>query len=391
LIAPRLHILRYLRFVKNAAFWFAAALAATPCASVAAAAAAPEPIKIGVYASLTGKEAVWGQSAEKATRLAVDDVNAAGGVLGRPLLAIIEDNQSKPGESVTAVRKLISRDKVIAILGEASSGRSLEAAPICQQARIPMISGGSNPKVTQVGNFIFRTHFIDPFQGTVMSRFAREKLGAQRLALLTEVTNAYAVGLAKYFSADAASHQTPIVIEQKYSAGERDFKAQLTAIKAANVDAIFVPGYYTEAGLIVAQARELGLNLPVLGGDGWEGPQLLAIGGPALRDTYYCNNFSSESDVPETRRFIARYQARYQSMPGGTAADAYDAVLMLTDAIQRAGSTEPEKIRAALATTRGLRGVGGPLNVDANRDQLKPAYILGYNSGDYHLVQVIQP
>jgi branched-chain amino acid transport system substrate-binding protein len=389
LIIPFEQFSSHLRLIKYAGLVFATAFATATCAADAV--ATTEPIKIGVYASLTGKEAVWGQSAEKATRLAIDDVNTNGGVLGRPLLVIIEDNQSKPGESVTAVRKLISRDKVIAILGEASSGRSLEAAPICQQARIPMISGGSNPKVTQVGSFIFRTHFIDPFQGTVMSRFAREKLGAKRLALITEVTNAYAVGLAKYFSADAEAHRTPIIIEQKYSAGERDFKSQLTAIKAAQVDAIFVPGYYTEAGLIVAQARELGLDIPVLGGDGWEGPQLVAIGGSALRETYYCNNFSSESDVPETRRFIARYQERFHSMPGGTAADAYDAVLMLTDAIKRAGSTEAEKIRAALATTRGLRGVGGPLNVDANRDQLKPAYILGYNSGDYHLVQVIQP
>ena len=354
-------------------------------------ASAAEPIKIGVYASLTGKEAMWGQSSEKATRLAVDDVNAAGGVLGRRLVAIVEDNQSKPGESATVVRKLISRDKVVAILGEASSGRSLEAAPICQKARIPMISGGSNPKVTQAGNYIFRTHFIDPFQGTVMSRFAREKLGARRLALLTEVTNAYAVGLAKYFSADALAHGASIVMEQKYSAGERDFKAQLTAIKAAGADVIFVPGYYTEAGLAIVQARALGLAIPVLGGDGWEGPQLVEIGGASLRDTYYCNNFSIESDVPETRRFIERYRDRFGSVPGGTAADAYDAVLMLADAITRAGSTEPTQIRDALAATRGLRGVGGPLTVDANRDQIKPAYILGYRDGDYRLVQVVNP
>ena len=355
------------------------------------AASAAEPIRIGAYASLTGKEATWGQAFEKGTRLAVDEINAAGGVLGRPLALVIEDNQSKPGDSATVVRKLISREKIVAILGEVSSGRSLEAAPICQRAGIPMISSGSNPKVTEVGNFIFRAHFIDPFQGTVMAKFAREKLGAKRVALLTEVSNAYAVGLAKYFIEDVKSHDGSVVIEQKYSGGERDFKAQLTAIKAVGADVLFVPGYYTEVGLIVAQARQLGLTIPVLGGDGWSAPQLMELGGTALINTYYCDNFSTESELEATRSFIARFRQRYGAAPDGIAADAFDSILMLADAIKRAGSPDPAKIRDALATIRNLPGVGGPLTVNDRRDQLKPAYILGYRDGDYHLAQVINP
>jgi branched-chain amino acid transport system substrate-binding protein len=357
----------------------------------AACLSAAESIRIGAYSSLTGKEATWGQAFEKGTRLAVDEINTAGGVLNRPLELLLEDNQSKPGDSATVVRKLISRDKVVAVLGEVSSGRSLEAAPICQSAGVPMISCGSNPKVTQVGVWIFRAHFIDPFQGTVMARFARERCNAKRVALLTEVTNAYSVGLAKYFGDDVRAHGGTVTIEQKYSAGERDFKAQLTAIKAANPDVLFVPGYYTEAGLIVAQARQLGLTLPILGGDGWEAPQLAELAGSALQNTYFCNNFSIETNNESTQRFITRFRQRFQEAPDGIAADAYDAVLMIADAIRRAGSTDKIKIRDTLANIRNLPGVGGLMTVDSNRDQLKPAYILGYRDGAYHLAQTIIP
>ncbi|MEO6004769.1 MAG: ABC transporter substrate-binding protein [Opitutus sp.] len=371
--------------------WLRSVLVVAPSIALATTAFPAEPIKIGAYGSLTGKEATWGQSYERGVRLGLEDVNAAGGVLGRPLQILFEDNQSKPGESATAVRKLLSRDKVVAVLGEVSSGRSLEAAAICQQAKVPMISSGSAPKLTQVGTYIFRAHFIDPFQGTVMAQFARTKLNARRVALLTEATNAYSVGLAKFFAAEFTSGGGTIIVEQKYSSAERDFKAQLTAIKATRADALFVPGYYTEAGLIVAQARQLGLEVPILGGDGWSAPELLRLGGPALRNTYYCDNFSTESKLPETQRFISHFRARYAGFPDGVAADAYDTVLMLADAITRAGGPDPQKIRDALATTRNLAGVGGPLTINEQRDQLKPAYILGFKDGDYHLNEIIRP
>lgn len=357
---------------------------------LSAAAAAPEPIKIGAYTSLTGKEATWGQSYEKGIRLAVDEINAAGGMLGRPVQLVLEDNQSKAGESATVARKLISRDKVVAILGEVSSGRSLEAAPVCQAARIPMISSGSNPKVTEVGTYIFRVNYIDPFQGTVMAKFAKEKLGAKRVALLTDVTNAYSVGLAKYFREKLVADGGTIVLEQKYSASERDFKAQLTAIRSAAPDALFVPGYYTEVGLIVAQARELGFKAPILGGDGWAAPQLVELGGAALADTYYCDNFTVENDSAEAKAFITRYRARYKEDPDSIAPLAYDAVGMLRDAITRTGSTEPEKIRAALATIKDLPGASGSITVDAQRNPAKPAYIVTYREGSYRFLQAVR-
>ena len=200
----------------------------------------PDTIKLGEFASMTGKEAVFGQNVNKGTRLAIEESNAAGGVLGRTLELITEDDQSKPGESATVVKKLISRDKVVVILGEITSGRTLEAAPIAQAAKIPLISpGATNVEVTAKGNYIFRVCFIDDFQGTVMAKFARDTLQLKRVAILSSVSSAQSVGLAKYFRERFTSASTVIAAEQKYSEGEKDFRAQLTAIKAAGADGIF--------------------------------------------------------------------------------------------------------------------------------------------------------
>src|SRR5208283_5249131 len=238
-----------------------------------------ETIKIGEYASLTGKEAAFGQSSHKGTLLAVEEVNAAGGVLGRKLELITEDNQSKQGESATIVKKLISRDKVVGILGEVASMRSLEAAPICQAYRVPMVSPSStNPKVTEIGSYIFRVCFTDRFQGHVLAKFAKDTLKIRRVAVLTSVSSAYSVGLARHFDERFAADGGVVAVEQKYTEGDKDFNAQLTAIKAAGVEGVFVPGYYTEAALICKQARELGIAVPLFGGDGWEAPELVEIG-----------------------------------------------------------------------------------------------------------------
>lgn len=352
---------------------------------------APAPIRIGAYASLTGSEATWGQSYERGTRLAIEEINAQGGVLGRRLQLFLEDNRSKAGESATVVRKLISRDKVIAVLGEVSSGRSLEAAPVCQQLRIPMISNGTNPQVTQVGNFIFRVAYIDPFQGTVMAQFARESLQATRIALLTDSTNAYAVGLAQFFKERFLLDGGVIAVEKHYTASERDFKAQLTAIKAAGVDGLFVPGYYTEVGLIVTQARQLGFEGPIFGGDGWSGPPLLTQAGASLRNTYYCDNFSLENTAPVTRRFIERYRERYREDPDSIAPLAYDAVLLLADAIKRADSTAAQRLRTALAETRDFQGVTGSIQIDEKRNPRKPAFVVAFKNGRYQLEKTVLP
>jgi len=355
--------------------------------------AAAEPIVIGEYASLTGKEAGFGQTSHHGVVLALEEINAAGGVLGRPLELAYEDNQTKPGESATVVKKLISRNKVVAVIGEVASGRSLEAAPIAQTARIPMIApAATNPKVTQTGNYIFRVCFIDPFQGTVMAKFARDDLKAHKVAILSSVSNAYSLGLAKFFKETFLGAGGMIATEKNYSEGDKDFRAQLTAVKAAGVDAVFVPGYYTESALIVRQARELGLAMPFFGGDGWEDEQLLKIGGEALNGCYYSTHFSAENTDPVIAKFVERYKARWGGeTPGAFSALGYDAVYVLADALKRAGTTDGPKLRDALAATKDFPGVSGVTTIDANRNASKAATIIALQDGKAKFHKTVAP
>src|SRR5687768_17132229 len=249
-----------------------------------------DEIVIGEYASLSGGTASFGQSSHKGTQMAVDELNASGGLLGKNVRLITEDDQSKAGEAATVARKLISRDKVIALLGEVASSKSLEAAPIAQQNKVPMISPAStNPKVTEVGDYIFRICFIDPFQGTVMSKFALSK-GWKKVAILTDVKQDYSVGLSQFFKEHFTKNGGTIVSEQSYSSGDTDFSAQLTSIRGNAPEAILASGYYTEAGLIAKQARQLGLNAPLLGGDGWDSPSLVEVAGPAMEGNFFPNH-----------------------------------------------------------------------------------------------------
>ena len=357
------------------------------------AARAAEPIKIGEYASLTGKEAGFGQTSHHGVVLALEEINAAGGVLGRPLELAYEDNQTKPGESATVAKKLISRDKVVALIGEVSSGRSLEAAPIAQASHIPMIApAATNPKVTQTGNYIFRVCFIDPFQGTVMAKFAKNDLKAKRVAILSSVSNAYSLGLAKFFKETFTAGGGEIAEEKNFSEGDKDFRAQLTAVKAAGVDAVFVPGYYTESALIVRQARDLGITVPFFGGDGWEDEQLLKIGGEALNGCYYSTHFSAENTDPVVAQFAAKYKARWNGeVPGAFSALGYDAVYVLADAIKRAGGTDGPKLRDALAATKDFPGVSGVTTIDKDRNASKAATIIALKDGKALFFKTVAP
>ena len=368
-------------------------LAALALLATALRAAEPPPIKVGEFASLTGKEAAFGQSSHKGTLLAVEEINAAGGVLGRKIQLITEDNQSKAGESATIAKKLISRDKVVALIGEVASMRSLEAAPIAQQSRIPMISPSpTNPKVTEIGNYVFRVCFIDPFQGVVMAKFARNTLKLKRVAVLTSVSSAYSVGLAKYFKERFAQDGGVIALEQRFTEGDKDFKAQLTAIKAANVDGIFLPGYYTEAALVCKQARDLGMNLPLFGGDGWEAPQLISIGGAAVEGTYYSTHYSPENKSPAVSGFVERFRKRWNNeVPDAMAALGYDAAMVLADAIKRAGTTDSAKLRDALAATKNLPGVTGDTTLDAQRNASKAAVVIAVKDGQFKFLETVAP
>lgn len=358
----------------------------------ACARAQSEPIKIGEFASMTGKEAVFGQFSHKGALLAVEEINAKGGVLGRPIELLLEDDQSKPGEAATIVKKFVSRDKVHAILGEISSSRTLEAAPIAQTAKIPLLSpGATNPDVTTKGDYVFRACFIDPFVGTIMAKFATSSLKVKRIAILSSVTSAQAVGLSKFFRERFTAAGGTVVVEQKYSDGDKDFRAQLTAIRAANVDGIFVPGYYTEAALISKQARELGLTAALIGTDGWESADLISIGGKAVEGAYIGTHYSPESSDKVVVEFNERFRKRWSQESNALAALGYDSVLMLADAFKRAGSAEPAKVRDALAATKNFRGTTGVITLDAQRNATKSAVVLQVRDGKFVFVERVDP
>ena len=358
----------------------------------AASALAQDEIKVGEFASLTGGSASFGQSSHKGTALAIEEINAAGGVLGKKLKLIAEDDQSQAGQPATIVRKLISQDKVVAVLGEVASSKSLEAAPICQQNKIPMISPAStNPKVTEVGDYIFRICFIDPFQGTVMAKFAQGK-GWRKVAVLTDVKQDYSVGLAEFFVKGFTATGGEIVKDQKYSTGDKDFKAQLTSIKAAKPDAIFVPGYYGEVSLIGKQARLLGIKAPLLGGDGWVGDSLLKVAGTSLDGSFFSCHFSADDKSAAVQNFVKKYKTKYPGeTPDDMAALGYDSAVILAEAIKRAGTTDGEKLRAAIAATKAHAGITGSITLDEKRNATKPAVILGIGGGGFQFVQTVAP
>lgn len=351
-----------------------------------------EPVRIGFFMSMTGRDASFGEASLRGARLAIDRVDAAGGVLGRPVELVVEDDRSLAGESATAARKLISRDRVVALVGECSSARTLEAAPIAQASGVPLVTPAStSPRVTQVGDEIFRVCFTDAFQGRVIATFARRRLGLARAALLIDSTAPYSVGLGESFARTFSSLGGGIVASQRYSGAETDFRAQLTAIRAARPDALFLPGYYVAAGLVARQARELGLGATLLGGDGFEAPQLMEIGGRALEGAYYSTHFAVGNSDPVSLAFVAAFRARYGSDPNGLSALTYDAVGIVADAIGRAGTTEPGALRLALSETRGFPGATGLTTINALRDADKAAAIITVRDGRPTFVESVSP
>jgi len=348
-------------------------------------------IPVGQFASLTGGQATFGQSTDKGVQLALEEINGSGGVLGQPIRMITKDNQSKPGETSTVVRELITRDKVVALIGEVASGRSLEAAPIAQRSGIPMISPAStNEKVTETGDHIFRVCFIDPFQGTVCAKFAG-KLAAKKAAIITDVSKDYSLGLAKSFKAEFLKNGGVITGEQSYSGGDKDFSAQLTAIKSANPDVVFLPAYYTEAPLIIRQARQLGITVPFIGGDGWDSTELISVGGSAVEGCYFSNHFSNQSTDPQVVAFVDAYRKKYHEDPDAMVALGYDSLKLLADAMKRAGTTDPDKVNAAIAATKDFPGITGKITLDEHRNPTKSAVMLQVKNGKFAYVETIAP
>jgi branched-chain amino acid transport system substrate-binding protein len=354
--------------------------------------AASDEIVIGEYGSLTGTAATFGISTRNGVDMAIAEVNAAGGVLGKQVRVIVEDDQGKPEEAQTVVTKLITSNKVVAILGEVASSRTLAAAPVAQQNGIPMITPSStNTAVTEVGDYIFRVCYIDPFQGYVMAKFAASTLKLTKVAILRDIKNDYSVGLADVFIERFKEMGGSITSDQSYSEGDTDFSAQLTSIKASNPQAVFVPGYYTEVGLIARQAKSLGLNVPLLGGDGWDSPKLTEIGGPALNGSYFSNHYSVDDPKPEIQKFVSDYRAKYGETPDALAGLGYDAAKVLFDAMTRANSTDPKAVRDALAQTKGYAGLTGTITLDEHRNPVKPATVLQIKDGKLAFEELINP
>lgn len=352
-----------------------------------------DEILIGEYGSLTGPNATFGISSTNGLKLAVEELNNAGGLLNKKVKLITYDDQGKPSEAQTVVQRLIKNDNVVAVIGEVASSNSKAGAPICQQNKIPMITPAStNPEVTAIGDYIFRVCFIDPFQATVVSKFILNTLKMKKVALLKDVKNAYSTGLADFFEKEFKNMGGEIVEVQSFSAGDKDFKAQLTSIKAKNPEAIFIPAYYTDVNLISIQAREIGLTVPLIGSDGWESEKLTeGKAKDALEGCYFSTHVSTENPDPLIQEFIKKYKAKYNSMPDAMAFLAYDAGLILFEAMKRAGTTDPEKVKNELAKIKDFSGVTGKISINEQRNAIKPAVILEIKGGQFKFKETVQP
>ena len=350
-------------------------------------------IKIGYYGDLSGPTFNFGKSAYNGVLMAADEINQSGGINGRRFDVVFEDYKGSPEEAARLAAKLIDQDKVIAIIAGGTSGNSRAAAPKAQASHVPLISPSStDPAVTQVGDYIFRACFVDTFQGEVMARFAMNTLKAQKAAILFDINSSYGRGLTDYFKLSFAKLGGTIVSEQSYTQGDPDFKGQLSTIRAAEPDVIYIPGYYGDVALIAKQARTIGLTQPLLGGDGWDAPELWQLGGDALNGAYISTHYSVDDPSPTIQSFVELYKQRYQNLlPDAHAALAYDATRILFDAIARAGANDEVKLRDALAQTKNFAGVTGVISMDANRNAVKPAVVLKLQDLRFIYQERLQP
>ncbi len=371
-----------------------AAVVATACSPdrEAKTQAAPGDIPIGVYGALSGAEASFGSSTVAGVKLAADEINAAGGILGRKIRVIAEDDQGRAEEAASVVTKLITSDNVIALIGENSSNQSLAAAPIAQQSGVPMISPSStNPAVTKKGDYIFRVCFTDPYQGKALAAFVRNELELTDAAILKDVKNDYSIGLAEFFEKEFIAGGGRIVATQTYSGGDADFRPQLVSIRAAKPQALFIPGFYTDVGQIAIQARELGLDVPLVGGDGWDSPAVIEIGGKSINGSYFADHYFVGDSRPLVQSFVTAMKQRTGKSPEATAALGYDAMKILALAIQRAGSVDRRKIRDEIAKTANYDGVSGMITMGPERDPIKPVAMIKIDGGKMNFYGWVVP
>jgi len=348
---------------------------------------------------MTGKEATFGQSTDQGIRLAIEEINAAGGLNGRKLELLTYDDKGESQEAGNAVTRLITKDNVVAILGEVASGLSMAGGAVAQEKGVPMISPSStNPQVTQDRDMVSRVCFIDPFQGYVVAKFASDTLKCKKVAVLYDQKAPYSVGLRDEFKSHFTDMGGEIVADVAFGGGDLEFASQLAAIRAAKPDAVFVPGYYTDIGNIAKQARKAGINVPLLGGDGWDSEQLAIIGESAVEGCYYSNHYAPDQEGDAVRGFIAKYGDRYKRadgtkpIPDGLAALGYDAANVLFDAMKRSKSLAGRDLAKAIAQTKDFKGVTGTITIDPEtRDARKSAVVVKMQGGKPTYVTTIEP
>jgi branched-chain amino acid transport system substrate-binding protein len=349
------------------------------------------PIVIGHYASLTGSEATFGRSTDNGIRLALEEQNAKGGIKGRKIELETQDDASKSSEAGTVVQRLISQNKVVALIGEVASGSSLAGGKVAQQAGVPMISPSStNKKVTEGRDMVSRVCFLDEFQGYVVAKFAFDS-NMKKVAVLYDQAAPYSKGLAETFKTEITGMGGTVTTSQAYTAGDADVSAQLQSIKQSGAQAVFLPGYYTDVGNIVRQARKLGITVPFLGGDGWDSSKLAEIGGDAIEGSYYSNHYSFDEARPEVQEFVKKYQAKFGETPDGLAALGYDAARVLFAAMEKSPSLDGKTLAGTIAATKDFPGVTGKISLDSNRDAQKKAVIVQMKGGKPHFVASIVP
>ncbi|GAB6157451.1 ABC transporter substrate-binding protein [Desulfotomaculum varum] len=357
-------------------------------------------IKIGGNYELSGQVATFGNSAKNGINLYFQEVNDKGGVLGKKIEFICLDNKSEATEAANVATRLINQEKVVAILGAITSGNTMGFSQICIDNKIPVITtGGTNPDVTvdpatgKVREYVFRSVFIDPFQGTVMASFAAKTLGAKTAAVFVENNSPYSKGLADFFIKAFEEQGGKIVAKEAFLSEDQDFSATLTKIKSLKPDVVYVPAYYEQVGKIVKQGRDLGITVPFMGGDGWDSPKLIEIAGPkALNGCYFSNHYSPDAQDPAVQEFVQKYKAKYNNeTPDALAALAYDAAILIVKAIEQAGSAEPEKIKDALASLKDVQAVTGKYTFDANHNPVKGAAILELKDGKQVFKEQINP
>ena len=331
-------------------------------------------IKIGGVAPLSGNVAVYGVECKNGIDLAVEEINAAGGVAGKKLVFICEDDEGMPDKTVNAFKKLITKDKVSIVIGSLTSGCAKAITTLAQARGVVQIApAATSPDITDAGNFIFRACFIDPFQGTVGGKFAAENLGAKNAAILYDLQNDYSVGLTENFKASFTAAGGRIAAEESYAGGDKDFNAQLTKIKNASPDVVYLPDYYGTVALVAKQLRAQGIQCPIVGADGWDG--LVGTAGDEVLNGYYSNHYAIDSTEDKVREYVAAFRAKYNKNPNAFAALGYDSVYMVKDAIEAAGSTDAAAVRSALEKTNGSY-VTGHLTFDAKHNPVKSAVML---------------